>query len=172
MISIGQRLDTIEDEPIDHLIACHDRILARLVTLERIRSGLHTDPKAALTALRNTLRFFDLSGRLHTEDEEYSVFPRLRARLTREQLTYLDNLESEHREKERVYADLRTLAGELDDEITDNRVQRYSALVSRLCGLYRSHIASENDVLVRLGRESLTEQERSEIHREMRARRR
>ena len=172
MIGIGQKVDTVEGEPIEHLIACHDRILARLATLERIGDALLSDPKAALAALRNTLKFFDTSGRLHTEDEEQSIFPRLRSTLGEEQAAYLESLESQHREKEQVYDDLKALAADLETEVNEERITRFRLLTDRLCGLYRPHIESENSVLVRLGRESLSQSDRDAIGREMRARRR
>ena len=172
MIGIGQKVDAVEGEPIDHLVACHDRILARLVTLEKIGPALETDPRSALAALTNVLRFFDQAGRLHTEDEEASVFPRLRQRLSPEDRAYLDSLEAQHREKEQVYGELKSVAVELAREITPARVAHYRDLSTRLCALYRPHIESENDVLVRLGREVLSQDERATIHEEMRARRR
>ena len=171
MIQIGKTEAPVADKPIEHLVACHDRILARLATLERLGPNFESQPESALKALDNCVRFFDVSGRLHTEDEEQSVFPRMRPRLSPESLAYLDSLEGQHREKEQVYADLKSLAGEMRQGITTDRVERYRALVGRLCELYRSHIASENDILVRLGRENLTEQELEQIHAEMRARR-
>jgi hemerythrin-like domain-containing protein len=171
MIQIGRREEVVADQPLEHLVACHDRILARLGTLQRIGEGLETDPQAALEALRNTIRFFEISGRLHTEDEERSVFPRLRTRLKPEQLAYIDSLEAQHREKELTYAELKDLAGELEKEVTPDRAERFRGLAARLGDLYRSHIASENDVLIAIGRSALTSEELALIRDEMRQRR-
>jgi hemerythrin-like domain-containing protein len=171
MIQIGKTPEKVADEPLDHLVACHDRILTRLTTLERVGEALESDTPAALHALRNALRFFDISGRLHTEDEEESVFPRLRSRLTAEQLAYVDALESQHREKEQVYAELKALAAELETGVTADRATRFRSLAGRLGELYRSHIASENDVLIAMGRSTLTSEELASIREEMRARR-
>lgn len=173
MIQIGHSPETVSDEPLDHLIACHDRILNRLDTLARVGDALETETPAALQALRNALRFFDVSGRLHTEDEEESVFPRLRPRLNPDQAAYVDSLESQHREKEAVYSELKTLAADLESGgVTAARADRFRALVARLGELYRSHIASENEILVELGRANLSPEELTAIREEMRARRR
>jgi hemerythrin-like domain-containing protein len=171
MITIGKTPEVVADEPLEHLVACHDRILDRLATLERIADALETDAPAALSALRNTLRFFDVSGRLHTEDEEQSIFPRLRSRLSPEQIQYLDSLEAQHREKEQVYEALKHLADQLAAEVTPERIGKYRELAFRFAALYRPHIASENDLLVRLGDEALTPAELAEIRSEMKARR-
>lgn len=171
MIQLGQKVEAVPEQPLEHLVSCHRRILHRLETLERIGGALASDPGSALPALRNTLRFFDVTARLHTEDEEQSVFPRLRGRLSPEDLAYVDSLESQHREKEAVYAELKDLAAELDSEVTAARVARYHELTGRLCALYRTHIASEDDVLVRLGRGVLEPDELVAIREEMGARR-
>ena len=171
MIQIGHSPEKVGDEPLDHLVACHDRILTRLATLRRVGEALESNAPAALQALRNVIRFFDISGRLHTEDEEESVFPRLRARLTDEQIAYVNALESQHREKEAVYAELKSLAAELETGVTAMRASRFRDLVAHLARLYESHIASENEILVELGRSRLTPEELAIIREEMRARR-
>ena len=171
MIQLGQKVEAVAEQPLEHLVACHRRILHRLEVLEKIGGALASDPASALAALRNTLRFFDVTARLHTEDEEQSVFPRMRARLSAEELAYVDSLESEHREKEAVFAELKTVAGQLDGGVTPELISRYNELAARLCALYRSHIASEDDVLVRVGRRVLTGNELHSIRQEMRARR-
>lgn len=172
MIQIGAGLPPVAEEPLEHLVACHDRILQRLETLERVGESFDARPEEAVQALYRTLDFFNTSGRLHTEDEEESVFPRIRERIGRAGIEYLDSLEEQHREKEEVYDQLRRLAGELRESITPERVATYRRLAGRLCTLYRSHIASENDILVRLGREALSADELAAIRDEMRSRRR
>jgi hemerythrin-like domain-containing protein len=171
MIQIGTGLPPVSDEPLEHLVACHDRILSRVATLERVASSFETQPEAAVAALESAVRFLDTSGRLHTDDEEESVFPRLRERASAEEREYLDSLEAQHDEKERVFAELKTLAHELREAITPERTAKYRLLAGRLCELYRAHIASENDVLMDLGRRKLGEDELAAILTEMRSRR-
>jgi hemerythrin-like domain-containing protein len=171
MIQIGSGLPPVADEPLAHLVACHDRILQRLQTLERVGENLETQPAAALDALANALRFLETSGTLHTRDEEESVFPRLREHLSEDERAYLNSLESEHRETEEVYAELLQLASDLRRQITPECAERYRRLASKLCGLYREHIESENTMLVAIGRRCLPCSELNAIRDEMKARR-
>ena len=75
---------TTFDNPLQHLVACHERIEERLQTLERlsqhIRSESEEKRQQAREALDNTLQFLESMGKLHTEDEEASLFPRLLAK--------------------------------------------------------------------------------------------
>jgi hemerythrin-like domain-containing protein len=171
VIQIGAGLPPVDEQPLDHLVACHDRILDRLRTLERVGETLEAQPEPALAALSNALHFLETSGRLHTLDEEESVFPRMRRHLTHAEQDYLDSLEAQHREKEQVYSDLRALASNLRQGITSERVVQYRQLAHRLAELYRTHIESENTILVALGKRCLDTSELAVIRSEMKARR-
>lgn len=160
------------DRPLDHLMACHRRIEDRLDTLQRAGDHLGTRLAEALGAVHSSLRFFDSNGVLHTEDEEQSVFPRLRPRLRDQDRDYVASLEQQHDEADALYAELKEIVGKLDAGAADARlIERYQATVSRLASLYREHIASEDDALVRLGREHFTEDELRQISAEMKRRR-
>ena len=80
MIQIGATAATI-DSPIEHLTACHRRIEQRLETLVNAAGHIPTNRTSALGAVKSSLHFLDTSGVLHTEDEELSLFPRLRPKL-------------------------------------------------------------------------------------------
>ena len=97
----------VTEGPIEHLLACHRRIEARLATLDRAGHHFEDQPRESLLAISNSLRFMDTSGVLHTVDEEQSVFPRLRSFLTTEEVRYLDDLESQHREVDSLYDSLK-----------------------------------------------------------------
>lgn len=150
------------DRPLDHLVACHRRIEQRLDTLERVGQHYDSRPEQAREALTACFRFFDTNGLFHTQDEEESLFPRLRARLCAEELAYLDRLERDHDEAHKLYSELK--AGPAD-------LPRLRELIWRLCELYRRHIASEDEVLTELGRRLLTAEELRQISQEMRRRR-
>jgi iron-sulfur cluster repair protein YtfE (RIC family) len=74
------------DEPLEMLEACHDRIEAQLQTLERLLAYLpthlpsHGADQQARQAAQAILRYFDLAGPNHHEDEERNLFPLLAAR--------------------------------------------------------------------------------------------
>jgi hemerythrin-like domain-containing protein len=172
VIQIGQTSATI-DTPIEHLMACHRRIEDRLETLERAAAHLTDDRAAAVDAIRKSIAFLDSSGVLHTRDEEESVFPRLRPRLTEVQLQYLATLEEQHRAVEEVYGELKlaSAAMSVSDPIPDGLRATYTRLVARMAKMYRLHIESEDELLMRLARNSLDADQLKAISQEMAGRR-
>lgn len=145
------------DRPLDHLVACHNRIEERLRVIERALEHLEDTPGEARAALDSAFRYFDTSGILHTEDEEQSVFPRLRGRLTGEEAALLDRLEQQHREAEQLYGELKR--------------EPQPALAARFCALYREHIEAENHHLIAAARRVLNPGDLAAISREMHGRR-
>jgi len=172
MIQIGKNPATV-DSPIEHLMACHRRIEQRLDTLVRAAGYLDRDRPSALAAIAKSLTFFDTSGVLHTEDEEQSVFPRLRSTRTADQIAYLDSLEQDHGKAEAILQRLKQLAvqAERQTEVPGTLIERYRACARELQALYVAHIQSEDEVLTVMAKEALSESDLSEISREMRQRR-
>ncbi len=159
------------DRPLEHLMACHRRIEDRLETLVRAGSHLETRAGEALEAVRGAFRFLDSNGVLHTEDEEQSVFPRLRGHLAEEEARYLERLEAEHDEADRTYAKLKQIASELGRGVTPELAERYRETAATMQALYARHIASEDETLIALGRRALSEGELAAIAAEMKRRR-
>jgi len=160
------------DRPLDHLVACHQRIEDKLVVLERAVAHLEDKAEEALYACRAVITFLDSSGMLHAEDEEESVFPRIRKHATSDELVYLDSLELQHREMEGFVARLRNQTKQLERDPAllpgrENLVQTALKLVA----MYRAHMASENEALTRIGHARLDEVDLAEIAFEMRLRR-
>jgi hemerythrin-like domain-containing protein len=164
VIQIGVPTATI-DTPIEHLVACHRRIEQRLDTLVDAVAHLETDRAAALSAIANSLHFLDTNGALHTTDEETSLFPLLRGRLSAAETEFLDSLEAQHDEAEAIYAELKQRVSE---ECFD---AKYLECANRLRTLYRAHIRSEDDILMPLAKRTLGDHELHQISREMRERR-
>jgi hemerythrin-like domain-containing protein len=153
------------DSPIDHLIACHDRIEERLKTIEKAAGVLASQPEEARAALEGCFRYFETSGVLHTADEEESIFPRLVSRLKTEDRAYLEELERQHRQADELFAALRKVPS------NEEELAAYRETVSRFCALYRAHIASENEKLMSAARTALPPEELKEISEEMKRRR-
>lgn len=172
---------TAFDDPLQHLVACHERIEERLQTLERVTQHMRSESEEkrqqAREALDNALRFLDSMGQLHTEDEEASLFPRLLAKgddnsALFTELTTL--LEEQHREKEGVLQKLMAYVKTLpppSELPTDEQVRRLESLAEHLASLYRPHIMIENQRLIPLSAETLNATELDEIRMEMRKRR-
>ncbi len=160
------------DRPLDHLMACHRRVEEKLLVLERAVAHLDNLTEEALYALRSVITFLDSSLVLHTEDEEESVFPRIRVHAPDDEREYLDSLEMQHREAEGYVARLKNLAKQLerDPSLPTARIA-LGQTAMRLTALYRAHIASENVRLTAIGRIRLDEVALAEIAFEMKLRR-
>ncbi len=169
------------NDPLKHLVACHDRIEERLQVLERVIPHLRSESEAkrqeAREALENALQFLERMGRLHTEDEEESVFPRILANggddtpLFKELTTML---ESQHREKEGILEKLKAEVAAFPAapaSPSPEQAGRCDGLVAHLTGVYRPHIMVENERLIPLSADHLTPQDAELIRQEMRARR-
>jgi hemerythrin-like domain-containing protein len=136
-------------------------------------NNLGKSPGEALEAIRKSLKFLESNGALHTMDEEASLFPRLRPRLTGEQAAHLDRLEEQHLEVELVLSELKGVVAELaaTSQPAAPVESRYRELVARLAALYRPHIQFEDEVLMRLASRVLTASDLQDISGEMRVRR-
>jgi hemerythrin-like domain-containing protein len=167
MIQIGASAATI-DTPIEHLMACHRRIEQRLETLIHAAGHLENNRTAALEAIRKSFEFLDTSGALHTEDEEASLFPRLRPKLSSSEVAFVDSLEAQHVKAGALYSQLKKREAMLTDA---HSIASYLECATRLRALYRDHIRAEDEILTALARKSLGDLEISEISEEMRARR-
>jgi len=168
-------------DPLQHLVACHERIEERLQTLERVSGRLRSDSEEkrqeAREALDKALEFLETMGTLHTQDEEQSVFPRLLANGRDEgpmlmELTSM--LEGQHREKEAVFKKLLDHVAAFPPAPAPPSEQQgslFEGLVAQLAGLYRPHIMIENQRLIPLSTEYLHEPDLEQIREEMRNRR-
>jgi len=69
------------EQPFEMLEACHERVKRSLGLLQRLGAHLdeHGADAQAVSAARDVMRYFDVAGPLHHEDEELHILPRLRA---------------------------------------------------------------------------------------------
>ncbi len=168
MIQIGASPATI-DTPIEHLMACHRRIEQRLDTLVNAADHLDRDKLAATSAIAASFHFLDTSGLLHTRDEEDSLFPRLRPKLSAPELEFVDLLEAQHEQAEAIYAELKGLQHRIAESPDD--LLRYRDCAERLRDFYQSHIRSEDNILTAISKRLLSDEDLADISTEMRVRR-
>lgn len=161
----AKKKETFSD-PIRHLQACHERIEDRLQILERVAEQFAERPEEAAGVLRSCFHFFDTNGVWHTEDEEQSVFPRLRPALSPEEENGLQRLEAEHQNADRLYAELQQSASKL----APSNLLLFRQRVREFCSHYRKHIQVEEPLLNSLAAK-LTPAELNEITVEMKGRR-
>lgn len=121
------------------LLACHDRVRRSLDLLLRLQAHVagHGADDQARDAARDVLRYFDLAGPKHHEDEERHVLPRLRAAGAH---ALADRLAADHAEMGRQWAVLRQpLAALAQGEPQDLSAEACQAYAT----LYANHMAAE-----------------------------
>ena len=172
MIQIGATPAGLES-PIEHLVACHRRIEQRLDTLVKAADHLEfanseDEKDRARAAISNSFAFLETSGALHTEDEEASLFPRLREIASSQEIAFMNGLEAQHAEADGLYRALKTSAVTL---ASSPEIERYRECAKALRDFYRAHIRTEDEILTVLATRLLSAAALGEISREMRERR-
>lgn len=165
-------------DPIGALRHCHRMIDRQLAQLEEGCRMLREGAPAPLALERLQVMKVNFSGPRdrHTQDEEQSLFPRLRAHeveLGARVLDVLDALESEHRIAEAIHSDFRELlellsAGTEPPELIAARISRCAGA---LASHYRSHMHFEDEVIFPAASRVLEPGDLVEMGDEMRARR-
>ena len=97
------------DEPFEMLRACHERVQRMLGLLMRLLDhlGKHGVDAQAQAAARDVVRYFDVSGPAHHEDEEQHVLPALLAGDRPEAQNWAQRLHEEHLEMTRRWSQIR-----------------------------------------------------------------
>jgi hemerythrin-like domain-containing protein len=116
-------------------------------------------------------------GPKHTEDEEVSLFPRLRGHggvEAGEAFSAVAELEAQHRAAELAHAEFDALAGRLprDGSAEAGDVDRFTELATALSDLYRPHIRVEDELVFPAAARGIPPSVLAAIGEEMRARRR
>jgi hemerythrin-like domain-containing protein len=129
------------DEPFEMLLACHERVERLLGLLERLamhlaKAGADEQARQAAT---DVLRYFDLAGPAHHEDEERHVFPALRALGEPMLDTLVDRLQRDHVAMAESWAVLRLSLQAVAGGALPEPEPDWPAFAT----LYRDHIAVE-----------------------------
>ena len=97
------------DEPFEMLRACHERVQRMLGLLMRLLDhlGKHGVDAQAQAAARDVVRYFDVSGPAHHEDEEQHVLPALLAGDRPEAQNWAQRLHEEHLEMTQRWSQIR-----------------------------------------------------------------
>ena len=184
MITIGAPPEHTLDQPIGLLGDCHRRIERFLDTLIRVTEVIGSDPLTpeARHALETALRYFRDAGPMHTEDEEESLFPRLRqladgvgesAEKATHALTIVQRLQADHEKADKRHLAIDAIgrrwleAGTLPAD----QVQQLQSELRDLRGFYTAHLAAEDNELFPLSESLLDQTQLNEMGREMAARR-
>lgn len=148
-VQIGGKLDAGFDDPLGMLRDCHRRIESFLQVLcqvaENRREGALSQEER--TAVEAALAYFRTGGPRHTQDEEESLFPRLREVVSPGDLEAIRALETEHGEADGLHATVERLfrgwigTGSLSAEARQDLL----AATGRLRKLYAGHIQTEEE---------------------------
>jgi iron-sulfur cluster repair protein YtfE (RIC family) len=149
-IQIGAKHDSGFDDPIGMLKDCHRRIenfLGILCVVVDCAQGRSLTDKER-SGVHAALQYFHTGGRRHTEDEEQSLFPRLR-KFAAESLQEIDRLEDDHHEASDLHGSVERLysnwieSGGLGPEETHQLLFQ----TARLKQLYSDHIQVEETIV-------------------------
>ncbi len=156
-------------DPFEQLERSHRRLEERLEDLSAIAREAH-GASADVDAIKDVAAFFARAVRRHEDDEESSLFPRLRGDSALGPL--LDRLASEHREHlvlhERLDAVILTLDRTADDAAA---IAELGVIANALASAYQAHVAAEEGTLFPAARALIDEPAREAMSREMQERR-
>ena len=181
LLTIGQPHVPDFSDPLGLMRHCHRKIEGFLKGLadagEILRGERGGDPAGALHLIDSAREHFAVRGPKHTEDEEVSLFPRLREHgggEAEDALSALSELEAEHRAAEVVHAEFDELVVGLprDGSAGPQTMDRFAELVASLGDLYRPHISIEDEIIFPAAARLIPPHVLAEIGREMRGRRR
>jgi hemerythrin-like domain-containing protein len=179
-VTIGARPEHSFDEPLGLLSDCHRRIEKFLDVMIRVleRSDRGMKPLSADEhgALEAALRYFKNAATRHTQDEEQSLFPRLRASddpAAHAALARIEALEGDHRRADAMHGEVDRLCRRWLDEAAISRsdAERLHQLLGDLRDIYAGHIALEDRELFPLAARVLKEAELKAVGAEMAQRR-
>ena len=173
-IVIGAKPESNFADPIGLLTDCHRRIERFLSVLVRVaadaRGGALTAEQRS--AFDTALRYFREAAPKHTDDEESTLFPRLRARAP-QALAEIDALESDHDRAGIQHAEVDRLGREWLDAgaLSPDAATRLNDILAELSDLYRAHIAVEEGSVFPTASAVLPQSDRIAMGKEMAARR-
>ena len=149
------------DDPFEQLYRSHRRLEERLEDLRRAAFDLGGEHDGeALAFIDETVAWMERSVRRHEEDEEKSLFPRLRGMRELERL--VAQLSEEHRALERLHS-----------QLAEARADRARTMeIARLLSeSYARHIRAEEDELFPIARARLEPADLAAIQGELQSRR-
>lgn len=179
--TIGQPRVPDFADPLGLMSHCHRKFEGYLAGLaaagEILLTGGAFELAGAFQIIDAAREHFALRAPKHTEDEEVSLFPRLReygGAEAGEALAALAALETEHRVAERVHAEFDELIEWFprDGSAGIKEISLFNELVSELSDLYRPHIRVEDAIIFPTAARVIPPHALSIIGREMQARRR
>jgi hemerythrin-like domain-containing protein len=177
-VQIGAKAESDFTDPMGMLRDCHRRIEGFLGILRTLGEESDGSPLSAerRKALETSLRYFREGAPRHVQDEEASLFPRLRHQKSAAisaALAIVDGLEKDHSTVEAWHRELDKLGMLwLNDRMLDTAsLLRFRELAQQLSELYDEHIRVEDNEVFPLAASTLPCSDLNAIGREMAERR-
>ena len=177
-VQIGAKTESDFTDPVGMLGDCHRRIERFLGVLRALGEQAGEAPLTAdhRKALETSLRYFREGAPRHVEDEELSLFPRLRHQRSAKvaaALATVERLERDHATAEAWHQELDALGKcWLGEGILHSAsISRFRQLAAQLSRLYEEHIRVEDDELFPLAISILPQPDLNAVGREMAERR-
>lgn len=177
-VQIGAPIESDFTDPVGMLKDCHRRIERFLGVLRAVGEQARGGPlnEEQRQGLETALRYFREGAPRHVEDEEASLFPRLRQMRNAEvsaAMATVERLEADHASARAWHEELdelgrRWLRGNALDA---GSIRRFRRLAQRLSELYAEHIHVEDDELFPLAESGLAAADLKSVGREMAERR-
>ena len=135
------------EAPFDMLDACHARLRTNLGLLTRLTAHLRAQGSCsqAGAAACSVMRYFDIAARLHHQDEERHVFPRLEASGEVQLVALAKRLRGEHRQIEHQWG----LLWPMLEQVARHRsldLAELAVTCQRFVQLHQAHLADEEQV--------------------------
>ncbi len=163
------------EQPFEMLEACHERVQRSLALLQRLvdhvdRNGHDADSRSAA---RDVLRYFDIAGPHHHEDEERHVFPPLQQDADALVRDAVVQMQADHVQMHDQWQRLRAvLLAWRDAEPAPAITDADRTLVRDFVAAYQRHIPLEESVVYPAARPLFSPAELERIGTEMAQRRR
>lgn len=168
---------SFQEDPLALLTDCHRRVehfMRALITVADRAQGRALDQEER-DALKKSLRYFREAAPKHTQDEERSLFPRmreLRDPAVDAAMQRIEALEADHITAGAEHDVVEELGGKwLNGPLAEEEFTRFRNALSALDELYRRHIAVEDHDIFPLARRVLRPEVQREIGLEMAGRR-
>ncbi|WP_293763658.1 hemerythrin domain-containing protein [uncultured Aquitalea sp.] len=166
---IGKSGGATFEQPLDMLLACHDKIRRFCDQLDKLPAYIaeHGVNEPVKNTIDSVVRYFDVAGPAHHTDEEEELFPVLLERVP-DAAPRIEQLSAEHGYLHSCWNairdDLVALRNGDIKSISQNAVEEFVRQ-------YREHAASEEAWLIPTADHALTDEEKRQAGRRMAARR-
>jgi hemerythrin-like domain-containing protein len=177
-VKLGAKPEHGFDQPLGLLSDCHRRIenflSVQIRVLDRCDNGTKPLSDEERRAMESALRYFQVAAPRHTQDEEESLFPRMRASgdpRAAAALARIDALEADHRRADAMHEEVHALCRQWLDQGTLTDAARLRAMLHDLRDTYTRHIAVEDSELFPLAADLLEPAQLADVGREMARRR-